>query len=43
MKIDTRKKLEGIELKSRKLEAIEIMKESLGKIEMKMLKNKIKH
>ena len=38
MKINVIKELEEIELKLRKLDIIESVKESLGEIEMKMLK-----
>ena len=40
--MNVRKKIEEIELKSRKQEVIERMKESLEEFEMKMLKNEIK-
>ena len=42
MRIDTIKKTEEKELKSRKLEIIETMKESSRELEMKILKNEIK-
>ena len=42
MKISVIKELEKTELKTSQLKLIERMKESLGKFEMKMLKNEIK-